>query len=65
MSEPDCPESAEEAMGKMMDALRTQEVGSSLNNVTRSTLAGKPFPEIKYKYDRTAPILYALGCKCP
>ncbi|OXA59837.1 peroxisomal multifunctional enzyme type 2 [Folsomia candida] len=61
MSEPDCPESAEEAMGKMMDALRTQEVGSSLNNVTRSTLAGKPFPEIKYKYDRTAPILYALG----
>lgn len=63
MSEPDSPDSPEEAMGKFMEALRTQESGSALKNVTRSTLAGISFPEVKHKYNKTDSILYSLGCE--
>lgn len=63
MTDGDQPDSAEEGMGKFMEALRVQETGAALQNVTRSTLAGKRFPETKYKYNQNAAILYALGCE--
>jgi ABC-type hemin transport system substrate-binding protein len=61
MSDPDSPDSVEEAMGKLLDALRVQENGAALQNVTRATLSEIKFPETKVKYNINSAILYALG----
>jgi hypothetical protein len=61
MSEPDSPNSVEEAMDKFLDALRVQESGSALQNATRLNLSEIKFPETKVKYDIQSAILYALG----
>ncbi|ODM97629.1 Peroxisomal multifunctional enzyme type 2 [Orchesella cincta] len=58
----DYPTAPEEAMGKLMDALRLQEKGlGSTENISRANLSQLSFPEIKVKYNVNQAILYALG----
>jgi len=66
MNDPDSPNGPEEATTVFLDALRIQENGAKLKNVTRMTLPEVEFPETKVKYTISSAILYALGGKsCP
>ncbi|CAL8134602.1 unnamed protein product [Orchesella dallaii] len=58
----DYPTAPEEAMGKLMDALRIQQKGlGDAQNVSRANLSQLSFPEVKVKYNANQAILYALG----
>ena len=60
---PDTPTSPEEAMGKFMEALRTQEKGlGDESSISRLNLSQVTFPDFKHKYQVNDTILYALGC---